>query len=106
MRLGAVLALVGIALTASYLLMPQVEYLPSGTRNLAIGLLLPPPGYNIDQVLELGNRLEDATMPYWDVDLDDPDLAKLDAPAIADYSGIAWSPPVASTTLSDSSTRP
>ena len=89
LRLATVLVFVGTALGISYLLLPQVEYLPAGNRNLAIGILLPPPGYNMDKSLELGVRVEQATQKYWDVDVDDPANAELDYPPIADYFFVA-----------------
>jgi len=89
-RLATVVIMVGVAVGVSYLLMPQVEYLPAGTRNLAIGMMLPPPGYNIDRSLGLGVKLEEATKPYWDVDVNDAEaLEQLDQPAIADYFFVA-----------------
>ncbi|MHC4398866.1 MAG: efflux RND transporter permease subunit [Planctomycetota bacterium] len=89
LRLATVLGFVGAAVGVSYLMMPQVEYLPAGNRNLAIGILLPPPGYNIDQTLDLGNQIEAGTKPYWDVDPDDPATKSLDYPAIDDYFFVA-----------------
>ena len=89
LRLGVVLAMVALAVVASYRLMPQVEYLPEGNRNMVIGILLPPPGYNIDRSLELGVGLEKATEKYWDVDLGDPANQLLDYPPIADYFFVA-----------------
>ncbi|MBN1343899.1 MAG: efflux RND transporter permease subunit [Phycisphaerae bacterium] len=89
-RLVAVAGLFGAAVAFSYLMMPKVEYLPNGNRNLVFGILLPPPGYNIEQLLEIGQRIENATRPYWDVDLDDPNVAKLDYPAIEDFFFVAW----------------
>jgi len=85
LRLGTVGLLVGLALGLSYLMMPKVEYLPSGNRNFVFGQLLPPPGYNLDQSLRLGDQLEQETKPYWDVDKDDPTNAKLDYPPIDRY---------------------
>lgn len=46
-------------------LMPDTEYLPSGNRNLVIAILLPPPGYNVDQMIHLGENIEDQVAPYW-----------------------------------------
>jgi HAE1 family hydrophobic/amphiphilic exporter-1 len=90
-RLGVVVVMVALAVGVSYVLMPQVEYLPSGSRNLVIGMLLPPPGYNIDQTLELGVRIEEATRDLWDVDPDDPAVASGEIPAIDDYFFVARS---------------
>jgi HAE1 family hydrophobic/amphiphilic exporter-1 len=88
LRLGTVVGLVAIAIVGSWVLMPQVEYLPAGNRNLAIGILLPPPGYNIDRSLSLGIELEQASQPYWDIDIDNlpPDLKY---PPIEDYFFVA-----------------
>ena len=90
-RLATVVALVGLALALSWWMMPQVEYLPAGNRNLVISILLPPPGYNIDRALEIGTKLEDATRPYWDVsETGAGETAKqLDFPQISDYFFVA-----------------
>ncbi len=89
-RLGVVAGFVGTALVVSYLLMPKVEYLPNGNRNMVFGILLPPPGYNIEQVLEIGQRLESNTRRYWDWDPGDPELATLDFPPVRDFFFVAW----------------
>ena len=88
LRLATVIGLVAIASIGTWFLIPQVEYLPAGNRNLAIGILLPPPGYNIDRSLELGNQLEAATQPYWDVDIENPP-PDLEFPPIEDYFFVA-----------------
>ncbi len=49
-RLLVVVGLTGIAVYLSWQLMPKTEYLPQGNRNLLFGNVLPPPGYNIDEV--------------------------------------------------------
>ena len=49
----------------SVLLWPATEYLPTGNRNLVIAILLPPPGYNIDKMIELGEDIERQLAPYW-----------------------------------------
>ena len=85
-QLALVLLLVGVAVFGAIQLFPKTEYLPSGNRNLAIGILLPPPGYNIDQLVGMGQQVEDRLRPYWDVDRRDPAaLAKLDYPAIEHF---------------------
>jgi HAE1 family hydrophobic/amphiphilic exporter-1 len=88
-ELAVVVALVGTSLLGSWMLMPKLEYLPTGNRNLVFGILLPPPGYNLDQLVELGQQIEDDLRPYWDVDRDDPALEDLDAPAISDFFYVA-----------------
>lgn len=83
-KIVTVLLLVGMSLGMSWALWPRVEYLPTGNRNLVFGIVLPPPGYNVDQLMKLGRIVEDELRPYWDIDRD-TDLSKLDAPAIEDF---------------------
>ena len=84
-RLVAMLVLVGVPIYVSYLLMPKVEYLPNGNRNLVIGILVPPPGYNLEHMETLGHRIEEAARQYWDIDLDDPKNKDLPHPMISDF---------------------
>jgi hydrophobic/amphiphilic exporter-1 (mainly G- bacteria), HAE1 family len=88
-RLAVVVILVGVSLGLSWLLWPRVEYLPSGNRNLVFGILLPPPGYNLDQLTELGVIVETELKPYWDIDPDSPEAAELDYPVIGDFFFVA-----------------
>ena len=67
-RTAVIAGCLGFSLFFSWLLMPKVEYLPNGNRNLAIGLLLPPPGYNLDQLNAIGSKIEDKLRKYWDAD--------------------------------------
>ncbi|MCA9212225.1 MAG: efflux RND transporter permease subunit, partial [Planctomycetales bacterium] len=76
-----VLASVGL----TYLLWPKVEYLPAGNRNFVFCMLSPPPGYNIEHLMEMGEQLENDLRPYWDVDPDSPEAAELDYPPIDYY---------------------
>jgi HAE1 family hydrophobic/amphiphilic exporter-1 len=38
----------------AYAFLPKMEYLPSGNRNLVFGLVLPPPGYSIEELQATG----------------------------------------------------
>jgi len=88
-RLAVVAALVFLAAGLSYLLWPKVEYLPSGNRNLVFGIILPPPGYNLDELTRLGQIVEDHLRPYWDVDLETGEADDLEFPAIYDFFFVA-----------------
>ena len=88
-RLATVGILVGTAAALTWLLWPRVEYLPTGNRNLIIGILLPPPGYNVDQLMSLGETVEAGLKPYWDVDPESEAAQQLDAPAIGDFFFVA-----------------
>jgi HAE1 family hydrophobic/amphiphilic exporter-1 len=67
-RLATVAVFVGGCAIAARALWPSVEYLPNGNRNLVFGILLPPPGYNLDQLTEMGQFAEDELRPFWDID--------------------------------------
>ena len=84
-RLIAMVAFLGVPIYVSYLLMPKVEYLPNGNRNLVIGILVPPPGYNLEHMETLGHRIEESARRYWDIDLDDPTNKDLPHPMISDF---------------------
>lgn len=84
-RLVAMAVFLGVPIYISYLLMPRVEYLPNGNRNLVIGILVPPPGYNLDHMETLGHRIEKSAQRYWDIDLDDPANKDLPHPMISDF---------------------
>lgn len=89
LRLGTAAGFVAAAVLASWALMPKVEYLPEGNRNLVFGILLPPPGYNVERTLQMGVSLEEAMRPYWDVDPGDPAIDELPFPVIDDYFFVA-----------------
>lgn len=72
-----------LSLGLSYLYFPKVEYLPSGNRNLVICQVIPPPGYNLAQLIEMGVTTEDVLRPYWD--FNPGEEKKLDYPAINDF---------------------
>jgi HAE1 family hydrophobic/amphiphilic exporter-1 len=88
-RLLVIAVLVGSSVLFSIVLWPKVEYLPTGNRNLIICLVLPPPGYNLDQLGQLGKTVEDELQPYWDIDPDSPEAAALPFPAVRDFFYVA-----------------
>ncbi|MFM8436545.1 MAG: efflux RND transporter permease subunit [Planctomycetia bacterium] len=83
------LVIVAGAAWATWALMPKVEYLPEGNRNLVFGILLPPPGYNLEELLRMGDVVEQRLLPYWDVDPGTPEAAALDAPILGDMFFVA-----------------
>src|SRR5690606_38923854 len=66
---GLMLAAVGV----SWLLMPQRDYLPAGNQNLLMGMILPPPGYNVEEYRSMAHHAEAALSPWWSVDTDTPE---------------------------------
>ncbi len=64
-RVAVVLLLPVLSLGLGWLLLPDTEYLPIGNQNFIIGLVLPPPGYNVDEVAELRRPFDRALRPLW-----------------------------------------
>lgn len=50
---------------SAYLALPKLEYLPEGNRNLLFGIIIPPPGYNLDTTTDIAMRIEDEIRPLW-----------------------------------------
>jgi HAE1 family hydrophobic/amphiphilic exporter-1 len=53
------------AIAGAYALLPKLEYLPDGNRNLVFGVIIPPPGYNLKTKTEIAKRVEEASRPLW-----------------------------------------
>ncbi len=65
LSLATVLIVCGVAAAVTWKFLPKLEYLPEGNRNLVIGWLAPPPGYNLDTMASVAGRLEDILRPHW-----------------------------------------
>jgi HAE1 family hydrophobic/amphiphilic exporter-1 len=74
LKVLTVVVLTGASLAMAFGLAPKAEYLPEGNRNLIIGLLLPPPGYNVQEFEIIGKDLERTLAPLWEAETDRPDL--------------------------------
>jgi len=83
--IAAIVLLVGGSIGLTWWLAPDVEYLPNGNRNLVISNILPPSGYNIEQLADMGRVIEKELRPYWDVDGVELEEREWDYPAIADF---------------------
>lgn len=88
-RLGIVGLMTVAAFAISFAFWPKVEYLPSGNRNLVFGILLPPPGYNLDKLMAMGEQVEGDLRPYWDVDPESEEAQNLRYPVIKDFFFVA-----------------
>ena len=52
------------------LALPKLDYLPTGNRNLVIGFVQPPAGYNLDTMEEIMTRVQEKTRPRWTKSVD------------------------------------
>ncbi|MBT7733120.1 MAG: efflux RND transporter permease subunit, partial [Rhodospirillaceae bacterium] len=63
---GVVVTVVLVSGVTTTLLLPKLDYLPDGNRNLVIGFILPPSGYNLPTMTKIAGKLESATKKLWD----------------------------------------
>jgi HAE1 family hydrophobic/amphiphilic exporter-1 len=88
-RLLVVVVLTGLALVCSGILITDAEYLPEGNRNLLLGILLPPPGYNLEEFEAIGRDIEAELRPFWEAEPGSPEAAALGAPLIKNFFYVA-----------------
>ena len=88
-RVVIVCGLTAFALGIITLFLPKAEYLPSGNRNLIFGIVLPPPGYNTEKYVRLGEHIEAVLTPHWDAEPGSPEEAALDGPSILNFFYVA-----------------
>jgi HAE1 family hydrophobic/amphiphilic exporter-1 len=60
-RLITVSTLTAVSILSIMILLPKMEYLPQGNRNLVISLLIPPPGLSYEEKRKIGDHFFDAT---------------------------------------------
>jgi hydrophobic/amphiphilic exporter-1 (mainly G- bacteria), HAE1 family len=65
MAVGIVAVIVVVAGSISILIMPKLDYLPQGNRNLVFGIVMPPAGYNLDTNEGIAQSISDATKKHW-----------------------------------------
>lgn len=64
-RVAVVAGLTAGAVWLSLVLMPKAEYLPLGNQNFLNGIVLPPPGYNLEEVANLRHRYTEKLSYLW-----------------------------------------
>ncbi len=60
-RIFTVVLLTALSIISAWLLVPKMEYLPQGNRNLVISLLIPPPGLSYEEKKDIGDQFFNAT---------------------------------------------
>ena len=88
-RVAIVCGLTAFAFGMITLFLPKAEYLPGGNRNLIFGIVLPPPGYNTEKYVRLGETIESVLTPHWDAEPGSPEEAALDGPSIRNFFYVA-----------------
>ena len=92
LRLVVVIVLIGLSLGIAWAFLPKSEYLPTGNRNLVFGIILPPPGYNLDELIQVGQTIEDVLRPHWEAaeTPDSPQAQNLEGPAVDNMFFVAF----------------
>jgi HAE1 family hydrophobic/amphiphilic exporter-1 len=62
-RLGLAVVMTVLSISMAWFLMPKTEYLPQGNRELLFGILLPPPGYNLEEYTQIAKTIEAGVLP-------------------------------------------
>ncbi len=65
LAVGVVVAICGTGVLVTYFFLPKLDYLPSGNRNLLFGIIVPPPGYNLDTTTGIAKDIEARLRPLW-----------------------------------------
>ncbi len=65
-RFAVVAVFLVVTVLGVRILLPPLDYLPRGNRNVVFGLLFPPPSYNLDALSKTGERLEETVAPAWE----------------------------------------
>ncbi len=68
---GVIVFVITLAATIfSWVAMPKIDYLPTGNRNLVIGFVQPPAGYNLDTMDAIMTRVQEKTRKLWSTTLE------------------------------------
>jgi HAE1 family hydrophobic/amphiphilic exporter-1 len=80
LRPGIILSLTLASLLIAIKLMPPLDYLPAGNRNLVFGGLLLPPGQSVEEREGIAKRIEEVVYPYAIADINKPETMEGLAP--------------------------
>lgn len=67
-RLTTIIVFTSLSLGVTYWLIPPAEYLPQGNRNLILNILIPPPGYSVEKLKDMGRYIYNEAQPYFKED--------------------------------------
>jgi len=63
--LVSAIAISASAVAGAWVFLPKLEYLPDGNRNFVFGVILPPPGYNLETNVGIARSVEDVVRTHW-----------------------------------------
>lgn len=93
-RMGVVGLFTIASLVGAFILMPPTDYLPRGNQNLVFGIMINPPGYNVQRNEDIAKVVESQIRPYWEAQ--SQDAADAITPPVNPFTGqpIEGIPPV------------
>jgi len=86
-EIGMVAVFVVGAVLLIYFLIPKAEYLPTGNQNFLFGIVLPPPGYSVEETKAMGKIYDASLRPLWEAD--DVAAAKMPGGGLRDFFFVA-----------------
>ncbi|MCP3979662.1 MAG: efflux RND transporter permease subunit [bacterium] len=89
LRLAVVVVFTVGSIGLSWLMLPKTEYLPVGNQNFVFGLMLPPPGYSMDEMTELQNRFTEEVEYLWAHPPNSPGAQALPGGGVDNYFFVA-----------------
>ena len=84
-QVGLVSILSVLPVLVAWKMLPKTEYLPEGDQNVIIGLMIPPQGYNINEMHRIGHDLEDRYRVYWETKAGKEKELGLKGPAVRNF---------------------
>jgi len=63
LAISTVTVICGLGVAVTWAFLPKLEYLPDGNRNLIFGVIVPPPGYNLETTTDIAKDFEKSVMP-------------------------------------------
>jgi hydrophobic/amphiphilic exporter-1 (mainly G- bacteria), HAE1 family len=88
-RLAVVVVLVSLSVGIARWLMPKPEYLPTGNQNFLFGIILPPPGYSVEEVAQLRLAYDERLAPLWEAPEGSPEAAALPGGGVQGFFYVA-----------------
>ena len=73
-----------------FFLKPKLEYLPEGNKNLVFGILIPPPGYNLETTSQIAQDIENQIKPYFVLE-EGGEASATDYPRISNFFFVSTS---------------
>lgn len=88
-RVVVVVGMTAASLIFAWMLVPKAEYLPTGNSNFAFGIILPPPGYNLNETASLRRPIEEKVRPYWEAQPGTPEAEKMPGGGLRNFFFVA-----------------